>query len=144
MSASSEKVRKAIFAKSNVPALVGPGLLTKIYESKAANDAVKPYGIFGRHSPGQVTYSFGPKNVNETDLWLFKVIADRETSGSKEPQEIAEDMLNLWETTLGNSLTLSGNTVVWMSRFADMPPFEEKLNDRFIFHRGFLMRIDTE
>lgn len=144
MSVASEKVRKAIFAKSNVSAVVGSGKLTAVYESKAPADAVFPYGIFSRQAPGEVNYTFGTTNVLESDLWLFKVAADEGSSTTKEPQELAEDLLNVWESTLGTELTLSGNEVTWMARFADMPPIEQQQNDRWAYLRGFLMRVGVE
>jgi hypothetical protein len=145
MSVASEKVRKAIFAKSNVAPLVGgPGKLTAIYESKAPEDATRPYGIFSRQAPGEVRYNFGVNNALESDLWLFKVIADEDSGTAMEPQELAEDLLNEWESKLGSDLTLAGNTVAWMARFADMPPIEQGKGSGFDYVRGFLMRIGTE
>lgn len=145
MSATSEKVRKAIFLKSNVSALVGSGKLAGIFESKAPKTADRPYGIFQRQAPAAVDHTFGPTVFAESDLWLFKVIADADSSTTKEPQEFAEDMLAIWLTTLGTTLTLTGSTVVWMARFADMPPYEELVEgDDYVYHRGFLMRITTE
>lgn len=148
MSAISEKVRKAIFAKSNVAAVVGSGKLTAVYESKAPEGASLPYGIFSRQAPGAPTYGFGtasaPTKQLESDLWLFKVLADEDSSTTKEPQELAEDLLEVWKTTLGNTLTLTGGTVRWMVWFADMPPYEEQQGDRYIYHRGFQLRISTE
>lgn len=145
MSVISEKVRKAIFLKSNVAALVALGKLTGIFETKAPDQSSLPYGIFQRQGPGPVTYAFGgPTLILEDDLWLFKVLADESSSLTKEPQEFAEDMLAVWSATLGGDLTIDGNTVAWMARFADMPPYEEQQSDRYIYHRGFLMRIKTE
>lgn len=145
MSATSEKVRKALFAKSNVAAVVGAGKLSAIYESKAPETATFPYGIFSRIGPGPVTYAMGaPTKVLETDLWLFKVLADEDSSATKEPQELAEDLLGVWLTTLGNTLTLTGATIRWMAWFADMPPYEEQQAERYIYHRGFQMKISTE
>lgn len=148
MSANSEKVRKALFAKSNVGAVVGSGKLTGIYESQAPESADLPYGIFQRQGPGPVTYGFGtttaPTQHMETDLWLFKVLADEDSSTTKEPQEFAEDMAATWKSTLGNTLTLSGATVRWMAWFSDMPPLQQQQGDRWIYQRGFQMRIEVE
>ena len=147
MSTNSEKVRKALFAKSNVSAVVGSGKLTAIYESKAPETAVLPYGIFQRQAPGTPTYSFGtstaPTQQLESDLWLFKVLADEDSSTTKEPQEFAEDMSGTWLSTLGNTLTLSGSSVRWMAWFADMPPQQEQVTDRDIYHRGFMLKIEV-
>lgn len=147
MSAISEKVRKAIYAKCTPPAstaVIGTGKLTGIYEGKAPNEAVLPYGIFQRFSAGEVKYTFGVTLALEDDIWLLKVLADESSSTTKEPQEFAEDMLATWLTTLGNTLTIAGNTVAWLARHADMPPFEEQKDERFIYHRGALIRVKTE
>lgn len=144
MSAISEKVRKALFAKSNVSDVVGTGKLTGIHEGKAPAKAALPYGLFQRQAPGPVEYTFGVTQVLEDDLWLIKVLADDLSSKTKEPQEFAEDMVTTWLETLGNTLTLAGNTVVWMERYGDMPPLEELKNDRYIYHRGALLRIGVE
>lgn len=147
MSANSEKVRKALFAKSNVGALVGSGKLTGIYESKAPESASLPYGIFQRQAPGAPTYGFGTTSATkhlESDLWLFKVLADEDSSTTKEPQEFAEDMATTWKQTLGTTLTLSGATVRWMEWFADMPPLEQQESDQYVYQRGFQMRIAVE
>ena len=150
MSVISEKNRKALFAKSNVPALVGEGLLTGIFESKAPNGQALPYGIIQRQAPGRVDYAFGspaPTQVMETDLYVLKILADIDsvpTELEKEPQEFAEDMLALWAATIGNTLTVSGHRVAWMVREADMPPYEEpSQSDRYIYHRGFFLRIKS-
>lgn len=144
MSAISEKVRKAIFTKSNVPALVGAGKLTAVHNAKAPEDAVFPFGIFTNQAPSPVEYTFSTRIALESGLWLFKVVTDENASTTKEPQEQAEELLTLWETTLGDTLTLDGNSVAWMARFADMPPFEEQRSDRYIFHRGFILEIGVE
>lgn len=148
MSVNSEKVRKALFAKSNVAALVGAGKLTGIYESKAPEGAALPYGIFQRQAPGNPTYSMGTNGAAtkqlETDIWLFKVLADEDSSTTKEPQEFAEDMAGTWKATLGTTLTLSGATVRWMEWWADMPPLEQQESDQYIYQRGFQLRIEVE
>ena len=79
----------------------------------------------------------------ESDLWLIKAVTDEDSDTTKEPQKLAEDILAAAITALGTTLTLTGNTVVYYARFADMPPFEERLGDRTIYHRGMLWRIAT-
>lgn len=144
MSAISEKVRKAIFTKSNVPALIGAGKLTGIHNAKAPENANFPFGVFSLQAPSPLEYTFGTRIALESGLWLIKVVADEDSSTTKEPQELAEEMLALWETTLGGDLTLAGNTVAWMARFSDIPAFEEQRSDRLIYHRGFLLEIGVE
>ncbi len=143
MSTISEKVRKAIFAKSSP--MVAAGRLTAIYHKLAGKKAVRPYGIFARQAPGAVKYNFGLTLAAEDDLWLFTVVTDEDSvPAGKEPEEFGEEMLSLWESTLGNSLTVTGNTVTWLARFSDAPSIEEKKGDRFIYLTRFLMRIVTE
>lgn len=146
MSDISEKIRKAIFAKSNVAALVGSGKLTGIYNGKATKTAVFPFGIFNYSAPGNVEWGFNaPARLYETGLWQFKVVTDSDTiHAGKEPQEFAAEYARLWETTLGHTLTLTGASVIWMARFADIPEYEEQQGDRYIYHRGFQMRITAK
>lgn len=153
MSAISEKVRVALYSKLNVSGVwsltgtVSTGV-AKVFESKAPEDAALPYVIFQRQAPGEVVYSFGtaaltPTQQLETDLWLIKAVTDEDSDTTKEPQKLGEDILAACLTAIGNTLSLSGNTVVWLSRFADMPPFQEQLSDRTIYHRGFLLKVST-
>lgn len=142
MSDLSLKVQRALFAKSNVAALVGAGKLSAIFESKAANTATIPYGIITRQASGPIERAFGPTRVLETDLYLLKVVADAGVSTSISPQAFADDMLVTWEATIGGALLLTGgSSVVWCERFSDMPPFEEPRGDGWIYHRGILLRI---
>jgi hypothetical protein len=144
VSVRSELVRKAIFSKSNVGAVVGSGKLTAIYESTAPEGAALPYGIFFRQAPEPIQYAFGQTSILEGDIWTFKVLADEDASTSKEPQQLAEDLLAVWISTLGLTLTLSGATVAWMAPTGDMPPYQERQNNRYIYHRGTMVRIRTE
>ena len=145
MSAISEKVRIALYAKLNVSGVTT--LATGgIFESVAGDSASMPYVIFRRQASEPVTYSMGtsaPTQQLESDLWLIKAVADEDSDTAKGPQKLCEDILAAIVTALGTSLTLSGNTAVWFSRFADMPPYEEILNDRHIYHRGFLLKVST-
>jgi hypothetical protein len=144
MSAISEKVRVALYAKLNVS---GVTALAAVYESHAPKNAALPYLIFRRQAPGEVVYSHGtgsgPTQQLESDLWLIKAVTDEDSDTTKEPQKLAEDIQAAAVTALGTSLTLSGNTVVWLARFADIPGYEELLDDRTIYHRGFLLRVAT-
>lgn len=152
MSAISEKVRNALYAKLNVSgvtSLVGfydapTNTKGKIFESLAPDDAATPYVIFGRQAPEPITYTMGPTQWQESDLWLIKAVTDEDSDKDKGPQKLAEDILAACVTALGTSLTLSGNEVVWFSRFSDMPPFQETLTDRTIYHRGMIWRIAVE
>lgn len=143
MSAISEKCRVALYAKLNVSGVTT--LATSgVFESKAPDSTACPYVIFQRQASEPVDYGFGPTLHLETDLWLIKAVTDEDSNTAKEPQTLAEEILAACVTALGSSLTLSGNTVCWYSRFADMPPFQERFNDRDIYHRGFLLKVSVE
>lgn len=144
MSAISEKVRKAIFAKTNVGAVVGASKLTAIYSDKAHEGATFPYGVFNRQGSEPVEYAFNTTQILESDLWQFRVYADEDSSTTKEPQELAEDLLAVWISTLGNSLTLTGNTVVWCARDNDLPNTDTQQANRWVYGRGALVRIAAE
>jgi hypothetical protein len=142
MSAISEKVRVALYSKLNVSGVTT--LATGgIFESVATDPAELPYLIFRRQGSEPVVYSMGATQQLESDLWLIKAVADEDSDTTKGPQKLCEDILTAATTALGTTLTLSGNTVVWFYRFADIPPYEEILNDRHIFHRGFLLKVST-
>ncbi len=145
MSSRSQLVAEAIYLKTNVVAVVGSGKFSAIYLDVASNQATPyRYGIFSRQAPEPHQYSFGPTRILEGDLWLFKAVVDEAAQTAVSPQKHAETLLADWITTLGETLTLSGAVVAWMEPFADMPPFQEKLGDRWVFHRGTLMLIRTE
>lgn len=144
MSVISEKVRKAIFAKTNVSAVVGSGKLTAIYADKAPESAVFPYGVFNRQASEPIEYAFNQTQILESDFWQFRVYADEDSSTTKEPQELAEDLLAQWISTLGTSLTLTGNTVVWLARSNDLPNTDQQQKNRYVYGRGTLVRIATE
>lgn len=149
MSAISEKVRTALYGKLNVSGvrnLVGDVTTGygKIFESEAPADTAFPYLVFSRQAPGEAVYSFGSPTLQlETDIWLIKALTDKDSSTTQSPQTLGQAILTAAETAIGNSLTLSGNTAVWVARVADMPPYQERLGDRLIYHRGFLLRVTT-
>lgn len=141
MSIISIKVATAIYAKTNVTAVVDPANTTKlygIYEGKAISGIPtgRAYGIFNRQASEPVQYAFNVTQILESDLWQFRVYA--------ESQSVAESLLNTWITTLGTSLTIAGNEVVWCAKSNDLPPLDQQLNDRYIFGRGTLVKIASE
>lgn len=143
MSAISEKVRVALYTKLNVSGVTS--LATGgIFESIAPDNSALPYVIFQRQGPGPIVYAMGatsPTQQLEDDLWLIKAVTDEDSDTTKEPQKLGEDILAACITALGTSMTLSGNTVTGYYRFSDIPPYQDPLNDRTIYHRGFLWRI---
>lgn len=140
MSVISEKVRVGLFGKLNV---VGVTTLATggVFESLAPESTAKPYVIFQRQAATPVTYSFGPTQQLEDDLWLIKAVVDEDSNPAKSPQGLAEDILAACITALGTSMTLTGNTVEWFARFRDWEGYAEPSGDRVIFHRGFIWRI---
>lgn len=135
MSQISEKVRTAIFVKTNVGAVVGANKLSGIYADKAPSNAVLPYGVFNRQASAPLIYTFNGL-ADETDFWQFRVYS--------EAQSTADSLLTTWISTLGESLTLTGNTVTWCKRVNDLPPNGQQQSDRYIFGRGALIRISAE
>lgn len=146
MSTISEKVRVAIFGKLNVASVLasGTGLATGVHNDKAPESAVFPYVVFNQQASSPVIRTFAQTLALEDDLWLVKGLADEDSSTTKEPQQVAAELANLCETAIGTSLTLSGNTAALIERVYDMPPFTEQRGDRFIYHRGFLLRVAVE
>lgn len=146
MSVISEKVRAAIFGKLNVSTVLasGTGLATAVYNQKAPENAQLPFVIFNYQSPGSIIRTFGQSLVLEDGLWLIKGLADEDSSTTKEPQQVAFEIANLCEAAIGNALILSGNEATLVERIQDIPPFIEVLNDRYIYHAGFLLRVAVE
>jgi hypothetical protein len=141
MSALSEKVRVALYAKMNV---VGVTSLATggIHHLVAPENAVKPYIVFNRQAAADVTRAFQNNLIAENDVWLIKAISDEDSSTTKEPQQLNQDILTAVETAIGNSLTLTGGSETWnVERVSDIPESIETRNDRAIYYNGFLLEI---
>lgn len=141
MSALSEKVRVALYSAmnvSNVTSLATGG----IHHLLAPETATMPYVIFNRQAADPVVRAFKDALIAESDVWLIKAISDENSSTTKEPQQLNEEILNAVETAIGNSLTLSGGSEVWsVEREQDIPEYMEVRVDRAIYYNGFLLRI---
>jgi hypothetical protein len=144
VSALSEKVKDALYAKLNVSAVVGSGKAAAVYYDDAPSNATKPYVIFNRPAPGPVTRNTIGGNILETDYWMVKVVTDESSSTSKSPQKFGQEISLLCETAIGSTLTISGGTVEYMVRANDIPGYKELVNNRFEYHEGFLMKIQVE
>lgn len=141
MSDISEKVRNGMYSALNVASVVGTGKATAIYYANAPEDAVLPYVVFNRTVPGRVERPvLSSTIIIESDRWDVKCIADEDSSTTKDPQEIAQDILSLCESALG-SLSISGNTLEYHRRDADIPGFRELVNDRYVYHEGFVYLV---
>jgi hypothetical protein len=142
MSAISEKVRTALYAALNVSgvtSLASGGIHYKI----APEGTETPYVVFNRF-PAQVHYGLGNNLVGERDEWLIKALTDEDSSTTKEPSELAEEILTAAETAIGTTLTLTGNTVRRVRRVREMPDYLEPLGDRVIWHHGFFLEVFTD
>jgi len=142
MSAISEKVRVALFAKLNVSDVTG--LVTGIFHKQAPEGTARPYVIFQRQAPGPAIYALGNNLAAERDLWMIKALTDEDSSQTLEPEALGEAILAACETAIGDSMTLTGNTVRMVRRTQDIPSYTEKLSDRSIYHQGFFLDIFTE
>ncbi len=143
MSAISEKCRVALYNKLNVSGVTSAGA-TAVYYQHAPENAVIPYVVFDRVAPGTVKRPvLGTGLIIEDDLWQIKAVVDEDSSSTKEPVELAQDILEACETAIGTSLTLSVNTVEDIKRVSDIPGFTQLVNDRWIYHEGYNLRIQT-
>ena len=139
MSAISEKVRTALYAKLNVSGVTT--LATGgIHFMHAKDGTALPYVVFSR-IPAAVDYAFGETLIGERDLWLIKAVCDKESSTTLSPPSLAEDILTACETAIGTSLTLSGNTSQRVKRNGEIPNFIELSGDRAIYHHGFYLDV---
>lgn len=143
MSVLSEKVRVALYAKLNVSGVTS--LATGgVYHLLAPESATKPYVTFNRQAAAPVVRAFENNLIAEEDLWTIKAVADEDSSTTKEPQQLAEEILAAAENAIGSSLSLAGGSETWgIERFADIPEYTETLNDRLIYHHGFILRVVT-
>ena len=146
MSVYSERVRKALYAKLNVAGVLssGTGLATAVYEGKAPKNASFPYLVFNRQADEPVQYSMGQTSLIETSYWVIQAFADA-PSTTKSPNEIAETIVQNAETAIGTTMTLTGGgTVGWIGREANTPPLESQQGDRYVYQRGFLLKVCVE
>ena len=147
MSVYSERVRKALFAKLNVAGVLssGTGLATAVYNAKAPTGATFPYLIFHEQAASPVQYNFGQGIADETSFWVIQGFADKNSSSTKSPQEVAETIAQNALTAIGSTLTLTGGgTVTWIGRVNDISPIESQQGDRYVHQRGFLLRVSVE
>src|SRR5687768_17445786 len=102
MSALSEKVRVALYNKLNVSGVTT--LATGgVHHPIAPEPSDTHYLIFHRQASRDVNYTFGSNLLNEDDFWLIKAVTDEDSSTTKEPAELAEDILEAAETAIGTS-----------------------------------------
>lgn len=143
MSVLSEKVRFALFDVLNVPDVTD--LATGgVHHLVAPKGTPRPYLVFSRQAPGVLTYAFSNTRIAENDLWLIKAISDEDSSSTKEPQQLNEEILAMAESKIGHTLTLTGGSVTWnVERELDIPEFVEMMNDRELYTNGFLLRVWT-
>ena len=142
MSQISEKVRVALYAKLNVSGVTS--LATGgVFYHHAPNNTSTPYLVFDRVAPGAVSRVVFGSLILEDDLWQLKAIVSEGDSTTKEPVQLAQEILAATETAHGDTLTLSGNTVEYMKRVSDIPGYKELVNDRWIYHEGYNLRIQT-
>jgi hypothetical protein len=142
MSVISEKVRVALFAKLNVSGVTNLATGGVFYQH-APNNASTPYVVFNRVAPGRITRVVFGSQILEDDLWQIKAIVGEGDSTTLEPVQLAQNILSACETAINESLTISGNTVLYVKRDNDIPGFPELVSDRWIYHEGFNLRIQT-
>ncbi len=141
MSAISEKVRLALYSKMNVSGVTS--LATGgIHHKIAPESANYPFIVFQRVS-GIPSYTFGLTLAIEDDVWMVKALADEDSSTTKSPQALCEDILTAVRTALGTSLTITPytNRGLWVD--SDMPEIVERLGDREIHQHGIFLRIKS-
>ena len=145
MSVISEKIRVALRAKLNVSGVLasGTGYATAVYYQKAPANAVTPYVIFNRVAPGPVKRPVLGALVLEDDLWQIEAVTEESNHTTLGPVELGQDILEDCETAIGETLTISGNTVEYCKRVSDIPGYPEFVNNRHVFHEGFNLRTQT-
>lgn len=140
MSRISERVRAALYSAmdvSGVTSLATGG----IHHQLAPETASMPYVVFQRQASSDVVRAFKNNLIAENDLWLVKAVSDEDSSTVKEPQQLNEDILEAVEAAIGTELTLASGGTWDVERVSDIPEYTETVNDRLIFHNGFLLRV---
>lgn len=140
MSVLSEKIRQALYQKLNVPSVVGAGLATGVYHKKAPERSRLPYLIFARQAVGTLQGTFRGFLL-ESDLWLIKAITDENSSATKEPETLGEDILAAAETSIGGGIAITGGAIESVGRERDIPGYVEQQSDVTVYHQGFLLRV---
>jgi hypothetical protein len=142
MSAISKKNRIALYTKLNVSGVTT--LATGgVYYKHAPNNQATPYVIFDRVAPGKVKRPVLGGQILEDDLWQIKAVVSEGDSTTKEPIELAEEILVACDAAIGESLTISGNTVEYCKRDIDIPGYAQIVSDRWIYYEGFNLRVQT-
>lgn len=143
MSVISEKVRVALYTKLNVSGVTSLATGGVHYQHAPAN-ASTPYVVFNRVAPGPVSFTvFGPLQILENDLWQIKAIVREADSITLEPVQLAQDILEACEAAIADTLTITGNTVEFVKRVSDIPGFRELVNDSWVYHEGYNLRVQT-
>lgn len=142
MSAISEKVRKALYTKLNVTGVTT--LATNgVHFMIAPKRSTAPFVLFSR-VPQNVQYALADNLVVESDLWLIKAVTDEDSSTSKSPVALAEEILTACETAIGGTLTLSTGKCLMARRVNEIPNYMETVSDRVIHHHGFWLQVISE
>jgi hypothetical protein len=142
MSAKSEKVRTALFGKLNVSAVTS---LAKggVHWGIAPETVDTINFVTFSRVPVSRDFALGNNLVGERDQWMIKAIVDEDAVTNKEPSQHAEEILTAAETAIGGALTISGGEVHMARRVRDIPAYREDLNDRHIWHHGFILETYT-
>ena len=143
MSLLSEKNRVAIYGKLTAASVTSAGS-TGAYYHRVPENAVLPYIVFSRVAPGIINRTAFGSQIIEDDLWQISVFADEDSSATKEPTQLAWDILNAAETSLSAGWTITGGTVKYAAKQSDIPSLSELANGRWIFQEGFNFRVQTE
>lgn len=139
MSAVSELVGTAIYEALDTDAVTGIAT-GGVYQDKAPAGTKFPYVVFSRFAPGSVLYTFSSTAVHEDDEWLIKAFTEESPSGGYSPRKLGALILAACELALGSPLTRQGLTVDLAERVADIPPFQDPRDDRFVWVQGFRLR----
>jgi hypothetical protein len=144
MSVISEKLRVALYSKLTAAGVTAAGS-TGAHYHRVPEGSVLPYIVFSRVAPGlqKKTLAFG-NAIIEDDLWQISVFADEDSSTTKEPTQLAWDILNAAMTSINTGITLTGATVKYIAKQSDIPSLSELSNGRWIYQEGFNLRTQTE
>ena len=64
-------------------------------------------------------------------------------SATLEPVQLAQQILAACETAINDEISITGNAVKFVKRVSDIPGFRELVNDSWVYHEGYNLRVQT-
>lgn len=140
----SVAIRRAIYGKlagdTTLTAMLGaaaPGYTKGIYYQQAPAGAGFPYVVFNKQS-GVPLYALKSRAF-DNDVWLIKGVDRSDTA------DLVDTIASRLDSLLtDSSLSISGNTLLYLRRAYDAPIYSEVVDGATYRHNGSLFRLIYE